>query len=500
VSLAAQTISAEVRLNGQRAEFFEGLAPSARHVDAFTKVINEVSRFLRIEAPEAHDAAIETLVAGDEPIHEYPAAGDYALSGGTDGLKAQGEADWIAALTAQARVDEIALVAAPDLVRQTPVEREPLEPPRPRPNLCHLPEARPPGNVAARVIDAETEEPIKDVRIEAAGEGASVLSDLAGKFLLKGITAGLVELRLLADEYLPANALVQASADQNASTLGLPDEQITTLRLIARDEIPALDRAVIDSIQRAMCEPFDVGEFRIAVLDPPGPEMPPEDLLNWVAALGHTARGFAAAPWIGLADDTSDRLRMQPPSGHVCGAFALAELTQGVHRAPGNMLLRHVKAVPLDVSDAIAADFHRAALNLVTPTRGRGIRLMGGRTLSSDPAWEHASVRRLFDALERTLLSRLNWAVFEPNNQTTRAVLKFAIEQLLEGMRRRGMFAGSTPEAAYSVTTGEDVNPPAGQARGELVAEIAVAPTQPYEFISFSLSAQAEAIEVTERT
>ncbi len=500
VSLAAQTVSAEVRLNGQRVEFFEGLAPSARHAASFTKAINETSRFLRIEAPADFDPAAETPNTAGDPIHEYPAAGDFALSGGTDGLKAQGEADWLAALNAQARIDEIALVAAPDLVRQTLVVREPLEAPRPRPNLCHLPEARPLGNVAARVIDAETELPIQDVRIEVAGEGVSAPSDAAGKFLLIGITAGLVELRLFAKHYLPANALVQVSADQNAGTLTKPDDQITTLRLIARDEIPALVYAVIDSVQRAMCEPFHVGDFRIAMLDPPGPEVPPEDLLNWVAALGRTPRGFAAAPWIGLADDSSDRLRMQPPSGHVCGAFALAELTQGVHRAPGNMLLRHVKAVPLDVSDAIAGEFHRAALNLITPTRGRGIRLMGGRTLSSDPAWEHASVRRLFDALERTLLSRLNWAVFEPNNQTTRAVLKFAIEQLLEGMRRRGMFAGSTPEAAYSVTTGEDVNPPAGKARGELVAEIAVAPTQPYEFISFSLSAQAEAIEVTERT
>jgi len=350
------------------------------------------------------------------------------------------------------------------------------------------------------VVDAQTTQPIGGVRVEVAGEGAIALSNRDGTFLLESVTAGLVELRLIGEGYLPANALVQASADQTGATLDQPVDRITTLQMIARDDVPVLNPDQIRTVQRAMCEPDTVGAFRIAVLDPPGSDLPPEDLLNWVAAFDRTARGFAAAPWIGLAGDTGDRLRMQPPSGHVCGAFALAEQIQGVHRAPGNMLLRHVKAVPLEVSDAIAAEFHRAALNLVSPTKGRGIRLMGGRTLSSDPAWTHVSVRRLFDALERTLLSRMNWAVFEPNTQTTRAILKFTIEQLLERMRRRGMFAGSTPDAAYAVNTGADVNPAAGQARGELVAEIAVAPTQPYEFISFSLSAQAEAIEVTERT
>lgn len=498
VAVSVQAISAEVLLNGQRAEMFEALSPSPAHANFIAEVVNRESRFLAIDVPDGFDPALDVTVE-DQVQYSYPAAGDYALSGGVDGLKAQGEADWLAALSAQKIIDEIALVAAPDLVRQPPVEAELPDAPLPARDLCHLPVAHPKGAIAARVEDAETGAGIEGVRIEAAGEGAIAESDGAGLFLLDNVSIGLIELRLSAEGYLPASMQVQSSADQDADTLLQPLQDILPLRLIPREDIPALDLLTVEAVQRAMIEPFHVGEFRIAVLDPPAPTATPEGLLNWVTALGRTARGFAVGPWIGLGDEGSDALRMQPPSGHVCGAFAVAEQGQGVHRAPGNVVLRHVKSVPLGVSDAIAGEFHRAALNLITPTPGRGIRLMGGRTLSSDPDWQHASVRRLFDALERTLLSRLNWAVFETNNLTTRQILKFSIEQLLERMRRRGMFAGTTAEAAYSVICDEQVNPPAGQARGELVAEIAIAPTQPYEFISFSLSAQADAIEVTEQ-
>lgn len=498
VTISLQTISADVVLNGQRVERFEALSPSPFHADFIAAAVNRESRYLSIEVPGGFDPAGQEVV-GKQLRFSYPASGDYPLSGGTDRLKGQGQADWHAALSAQKVIDEIALVAAPDLVRQAPAQTELPDAPLAVPDLCHLPTAQPRGAIAARVEDAESGAPVAGVRVEAAGQGQGAESGPDGTFLLENVVVGLVELRLSAEGYLPANVMVQASADQDAASLSHSGEDIPALRLIPRDDIPALDTISIEAVQRAMVDPFHVGDFRIAVLDPPTPAATPEDLLNWVASLGRTARGFAAGPWIGLGDAGDDALRMQPPSGHVCGAFAVAELGQGVHRAPGNVPLRHVKSVPLTVGDAIAGEFHRASLNLVTPTPGRGIRLMGGRTLSSDLNWQHANVRRLFDALERTLLSRLNWAVFETNSVATRQILKFSIEQLLERMRRRGMFAGSTAEAAYSVICDAQVNPPAGQARGELVAEIAIAPTQPYEFISFSLSAQADAIEVTEQ-
>ncbi len=500
MTLSHQELSAEVLLNGQRVEAYDHLSPAPEHARFFANVLNAQSRFLWITPPLGFDPLAVTTDSAGQVHHQYPNAGTYALTGGTDGLLSPTESDWRAALKAQSIVDEIALIAAPDLTRQAPVAPEQAGAPMPPEDLCHLPIALPKGNIAARVVDAETGAGLPGVRIEAAGEGVATLSGAEGKFLIENVPVGLVELRLSHDDYLPSNPLLQASVDQTSTSLSAPLDDIVAIRLMQRTDIPALDPETILTLQQEMCVPETVGSFRIAVLDPLTPTETPEALLTWAAGLAGLDRGFAVAPWIGISETGTEGVILQPPSGHICGAFAFAEQAQGVHRAPGNMVLRHAKSVPMAMSEAFQTDCHRARLNLITATHGRSIRLMGARSLSNDPAWTHVSVRRLFDALERTLLSRLTWAVFEPNSATTRHILKFAIESLLEGMRRRGMFAGDTPAAAYSVICDEDVNPPAGQARGELVAEIAIAPTQPYEFIRFSLSAQSDAIEVTERT
>ncbi|KGK41981.1 hypothetical protein LH51_10570 [Nitrincola sp. A-D6] len=477
--LQVRTLTAELHFSGQRVELFSNLSPSVTHARHFAQAITRESQFVRVAPMAVTDA------------DRLPEAGDYSLSGGRDGLELQTEADWLAALAAQAAEDEIALIAAPDLVR-TPPAAPPVPDSAPvAPDLCVLPLARPRGRIEGELHNAETDAPIADVLVTVAGEGKTTRSDENGRFTLKGLPLGIVELRLFASGYLPADPLVQARIDAS-------DAEPTLLRMMALQEVPALSPEAIARVQQAMLDPGLVGPFRIALLDPPAPEQPPEALLEWVSKLDRSARGFAVAPWIGVPDDGDDALLLCPPSGHVCGAFAAAEALQGVHRAPGNMVLRHVKSVPLLLDEALATECYRAALNLIEATPGRAIRLMGSRSLSANPDWDQVSVRRLFDALERTLLTRFDWAIFEPATPLTRQLIVFAIEEFLETLRRRGMFAGQTPEEAYSVRCDAELNLPASQARGELIAEIAIAPTRPYEFITFSLAAQAEALNVTE--
>ncbi len=46
---------------------------------------------------------------------------------------------------------------------------------------------------------------------------------------------------------------------------------------------------------------------------------------------------------------------------------------------------------------------------------GRGFRLWGARTISSDPEWKYVNLRRYFAYLERSIDKGTQWAVFEPN-------------------------------------------------------------------------------------
>ena len=55
-------------------------------------------------------------------------------------------------------------------------------------------------------------------------------------------------------------------------------------------------------------------------------------------------------------------------------------------------------------------------INCIRAFPGRGIRVWGARTLSSDPAWRYLNVRRLFNYIEESILEGTHWVVFEPND------------------------------------------------------------------------------------
>jgi len=58
-------------------------------------------------------------------------------------------------------------------------------------------------------------------------------------------------------------------------------------------------------------------------------------------------------------------------------------------------------------------------VNCIRSFTGRGVRVWGARTLSSDPAWRYINVRRLFNYVEKSLERGLQWVVFEPNDPDT---------------------------------------------------------------------------------
>ena len=57
-----------------------------------------------------------------------------------------------------------------------------------------------------------------------------------------------------------------------------------------------------------------------------------------------------------------------------------------------------------------------SGINCIRAFPGRGIRVWGARTISSDPAWRYLNVRRLFNFVEESILEGTQWVVFEPND------------------------------------------------------------------------------------
>ena len=99
------------------------------------------------------------------------------------------------------------------------------------------------------------------------------------------------------------------------------------------------------------------------------------------------------------------------------GLYARTDNDRGVWKAPANDVLRGVFDLEYDVNTGTQEVLNPRGVNAIRRFPGRGIRVWGARTLSSNPLWKYVSVRRLFIFLERSIYDGTQWVVFEPNDQ-----------------------------------------------------------------------------------
>jgi phage tail sheath protein FI len=198
-------------------------------------------------------------------------------------------------------------------------------------------------------------------------------------------------------------------------------------------------------------------------------------------------------PWLMVADDTAPAgvLRPVPPDGLACGQIALRERRRQVWVAPANQPLQGVLSVEKNFpADDRLALFQRN-FNLAARDFG-AFRFLSAHTQSDSRLWQQLSVRRLMILLRKIAAQRGMDYVFESNDERFRAGVQFALEELLLGMYERGAFAGRSPEQAFRVSTGPDVNPRQSVEQGRFVAQIQVAPSRPLEFITILLLRQGD--------
>ncbi|MFP2903807.1 phage tail sheath family protein [Pyxidicoccus sp. 3LFB2] len=186
-------------------------------------------------------------------------------------------------------------------------------------------------------------------------------------------------------------------------------------------------------------------------------------------------------PWIRVAG-TPDFI---PPCGHIAGLFARVDRKYGFGKAPANEVL----AGALELAGTLLepGQLNDAGINALRALPGRGIRVMGARTLSDVAAWRSISVRRLFLALRRRLMRELAWVAFEPNDLRLWLRLQREVGVILEDLFQRGALKGSTPEEAFYVKCDAENNPPAVREQGGVIVEVGLAPATPREFLVLRL-------------
>ena len=106
--------------------------------------------------------------------------------------------------------------------------------------------------------------------------------------------------------------------------------------------------------------------------------------------------------------------------------------------------------------------------------------------------------RRLLLMIERSLESAIQWAVFEGNDWLARAKLALTVDSFLRELWSRGALMGASPQEAFFVRCDDTNNPSDARARGELLLEIGVAASVPFEFVVLRLGRSANGLEITE--
>ncbi len=392
------------------------------------------------------------------------------------------------------------------LVARTPDEREQtldldalLAPASPLPSSIHTNLL---GVRDDQLPDRETEQVVRTVPREVTPR--RVLNAAARRTTLDGGRDGLASLTI---EHLVGRrdaegewGVAALECIDDVAMVAVPDlmaGQIPTgresvfARVPTRDEIQDAQIEIINSCLRR--------RDRVAILD-----MPPVNRRLALEMQKHWPQTSVAAvyhPWVVVDDPLrlTANVRHIPPSGHVTGMIARVDRRRGVHKPPANETLEGVFDVREILDDQAHATLNEGLVNAIRPIPGRGVLVLGVRTLDRDVRWRYLNVRRLFTAIEQTLDEQMQWLTFEPNSPRLWRDIDRAVRGLLERLYRAGMLDGATSDDAYLVRCDASTNPEWETDEGRVTCLIGLQPPYPAEFVVVRIGVTRSGIQFEEK-
>jgi hypothetical protein len=200
-----------------------------------------------------------------------------------------------------------------------------------------------------------------------------------------------------------------------------------------------------------------------------------------------SAFGALYYPWVRVVDPNSGRDIHVPPSGFVAGIYARVDLTRGVWKAPANETVFLATALEREIPRSEQVQLNTSHVNCLRTLPGKGVVVVGARTLSSDSEWKYVNVRRLVLFLESSIERGLQWVVFEPNGDRLWEHVRRTVEDFLFSQWNAGALAGSTPAEAYFVRCDRTTMTQNDLDNGRLVCLIGVATVRAAEFVIFRI-------------
>jgi phage tail sheath protein FI len=264
---------------------------------------------------------------------------------------------------------------------------------------------------------------------------------------------------------------------EDVSIVAVPGASFDYSDVGGSDHAEAIARRLVTHCERM--------RYRVAILDASNGQIL-SDVRDFRGRFDST-RAALYYPWLRVFDPLTEQPILVPPSGHVAGVYARNDIDRGVHKAPANEIVRLADGLELVLNTAQQEVLNPLGINCLRFFEGRGYRIWGARTASSDPEWKYLNVRRYFAFLERSIERGTQWAVFENNGDALWANVRRTIEDFLFNEWRQHHLLGTKPGEAYFVRCDRSTMTQNDLDNGRLVCLIGVAPLRPAEFVIFRI-------------
>ncbi len=302
------------------------------------------------------------------------------------------------------------------------------------------------------------------------------------------LTTAIFMLQNGSDGQAPAPAAFAGTQLPNNRTTGLRQfESVEDISIVAA---PGSTRRNMpdgspQAIANALISHARTMRYRIAVLD----SIEGDTISEVRAYRGRFDSSHAALyyPWVRIIDPATGQENHYPPSGFVAGIYARNDIERAVYKAPANEVVGLALGFEKRLNTAQQEVLNPEGINCFRFFEGRGMRLWGARTISSDPEWKYVNLRRYFAFVERSIDKGTQWAVFEPNGERLWANVRRTIEDFLLNEWQSGALLGDRPDKAYFVKCDRSTMSQNDLDNGRLVCQIGISPLRPAEFVIFRI-------------
>lgn len=221
-----------------------------------------------------------------------------------------------------------------------------------------------------------------------------------------------------------------------------------------------------------------------------------EDMVTYRNLLPSTSYGVLDGGWKYIYDKYNDVYRYVPTSGDTAGLMARTDREFDPWYSPAGYnrgQIKNVVKLAFNPNKAARDLMYKNGINPVVTFPGEGTILYGDKTLLARPsAFDRINVRRLFITMEKQIAIAAKYALFEFNDEFTRASFRNLVEPYLRDVQgRRGIYD-------FRVVCDTTNNTPEVIDRNEFIGDIYVKPARSINFVQLNFVATRTGVDFSE--